>query len=90
MIMTNMLDGYGLLAFPNVFLFVSNFLGWFFYVHYVYVFSLYMLRFFSKNIPHIPLTTHTPILFYPHFIIEEAWLVQEDVGWIAIAIFLEA
>ena len=65
--MTNMLDGDGLLAFPNVFLFVSNFLGWFFYVHYVYVFFAFYVTFFQKNIPHIPLTTHTPIHFLPPF-----------------------
>ena len=65
--MTNMLDGDGLLAFPNVFFYLSL-IFWvgFFYVHYVYVFSLYMLRFFKKYPSY---TSHhsLPILFLPPF-----------------------
>ena len=63
--------------------------GFFMYIMFTF-FSLFMLRFFKK-ISLIYLSPLIPLsFFYPHFIIEEAWLVQEDVGWIAIAIFLEA
>ena len=90
--MTNMLDGDGLLAFPNIFFYLSL-IFWvgFFYVHYVYVFFFALYVTFFQKIPLIYLSPLIPLsFFYPHFIIEEAWLVQEDVGWIAIAIFLEA